>query len=436
MTNEWSLLDRELLQPFVLKGQNLEIGNDGSLPIVTTYSAAQEVLKLAKLPTDATATDKKARLEQVRRDIAGKTFQICYRNATANNDYQNAVSQQEQIKRESSKAGYVKPSLIYVPSQTLCAAPVVTSDTRGAWEKDYAKRQDQFDRQFGKVDAASSLLTFRIVGVTQDSPYADSSAQGDALGIIATIASSSLGARWVSPMSVEAASVPAQDIFKRAPVTIASSQEGYFAEYSTAETARTVLKTKTCRQPYGGYAPDSNMKLPLCSADGTSFTLGTFGSASLAIDDFKQGFRQIQLWAAIGVAIIASVILIGMIGRIIADARKETAVFRATGATRLMIAQIYLVYTLYLVVLMILIAMALGFGAALIVNAKYGPDAGVNMALLFNVADLSKPFVFYGLEPYDLGLISVTVLVAALIGASVPIAANIQRNPIRDMRDE
>ena len=48
------------------------------------------------------------------------------------------------------------------------------------------------------------------------------------------------------------------------------------------------------------------------------------------------------------VGAIAGVILMGMIGRIIADSRKETAVFRAVGASRLAVAQVYVAYTVYL----------------------------------------------------------------------------------------
>jgi len=437
VTSEWSLLDKELLEPFVLKGQNLTIGSDGSLPIVTTYTAAQEVLKLPKLPSNASATDEKARLEQVRAQIAGKTFQVCYRNVASNNDQQNAIQQQDDIKQNTGKTGYEKPHLIHAPSSALCQAPIVTSDTRSAEEKTYQQRQDQFDRQFGKLDATSQLVTFRIVGVTQDSPFSSGGGIMDVSSAVSMMTSSTLGVRWVSPTSVESSSVPAQDVFKRLSANVFGvAQEGYFAEYGDAATARTVLRTKTCRPSYGDPGTSAVAKLPVCSTAGTSFMLQAFGSASLAIDEFKQGFRGAQLWAALVIAIFAAIILIGVIGRIIADARKETAVFRATGATRLMIAQIYLVYTLYLVVLIVLVALALGFGAALILNAKYSADAGINMALLFNVADLSKPFLFYHLEPYDLGLISAAVLAAAVVGASVPIAANIRRNPIRDMRDE
>lgn len=439
MTDEWNLLDSELLQPFVLKGQDLAIGSDGSLPIIASYAAAQEVLKLPALTKNATVQEKKSRLETVRSQIAGKTFEICYRNNSSNTAYQAAIQQQEYIRQNSGKKDYQKPELIYKPSEMPCQAPVVVRDVRTVDTKLYQQHQDDFDRQFGKVDAYSQVLKFRIVGVAQDSPYANGGMQGGVLGltdILSTVMSSSVGARWVSPMSVRDSSLATKDVFALGPVALYASQEVYFAEYQDAQAARTVLTTKTCRPMFDNPTEASGTSIPPCSRSGTSYVLAPFGSASLAIDDFRSMFRRVQLIAALIVGVIAAVILIGMIGRIIADARKETAVFRATGASRFMVAQIYLAYTLCLVGLMIVIALALGFGVALWVDSQYGPDSSISMALLFNVADLSKQFTFYALEPYDIGVISLAVLGAAFVGAVIPISSNIQRNPIRDMRDE
>ena len=164
--------------------------------------------------------------------------------------------------------------------------------------------------------------------------------------------------------------------------------------------------------------------------------LQTYGSASLAIDEFQAGFRKVQLIAAGIIGVIAAVILMGMIGRIIADARKETAVFRALGASRLSISQIYLVYTLYLGILTVLIALVLGFGIALFVDSKLSPDASITMALLFNASDLAKQFHFYGLDFIDVGIISASIIGAALLGSLIPIAHNVRRNPIKDMRED
>lgn len=437
VTAEWNLFDAGLLEAFVLKGQNLEIGVDGSLPIVASYSAAQEVLKLPKLAGNATAQDKKERLEIVREQIAGKTFELCYRNNTSSADLASAIQMQEQIKQNSSKPDFIKPELIYKPSTEGCQAPVVERDVRTTDSKAYQSRQDEFDRQFGKKDPASQIIKFRIVGVTQDSPFATGMGGMGGLGdILNMILASSIGARWVSPTTVLENSAAAKDIFAISPVQM-YPQEVFFAEYSDADTARNVLNTKSCRLFYDvPLEVNSGSGSPACSEAGSSFTLQSFGSASLAVHDFKQGFRKVQFYAALIIGVIAAVILIGMIGRIIADARKETAVFRATGATRFMVAQIYLMYTLYLVLIMIALSLAIGFSVSLWLNSVYSPDASVNMALMFNIADLNKPFLFYGLDVYDIGVVSATVLTAALIGASVPIAGNIRRNPINDMRDE
>lgn len=437
VTDEWNLLDNELLLPFVLKGENLTIGSDGSLPIIASYAAAQEVLKLPALTKNATAQEKKSRLETVRSQIAGKTFEICYRNNSSSAAYQAALQQQEYIRQNSGKPDYQKPELIYKPSEVPCQTPLVVRDVRTADAKLYQKHQNEFDRQFGKVDSYNQVLKFRIVGVAQDSPYANG-VQGGAMGItdiLSTVMASSVGARWVSPMSIRDSSPATKDVFALAPVQLYNSQEAYFAEYQDAQTARTVLTTKTCR-PAFDIPAEAVTSIPTCSDKGTSYVLAPFGSASLAIDDFRNTFHRVQLLAALVIGVIAAVILIGMIGRIIADARRETAVFRATGASRFMVAQIYLAYTLCLVGLMIIMALVLGFSVALWVNSQYSADTSISMALLFNVTDLSKQFTFYALEPYDIGVISLAVLAAAFIGAVIPISSNIQRNPIRDMRDE
>lgn len=441
MTSEWNLLDKALLEPFLLPGQNLDIGNDGSIPIVASYSASQEVLKLTKLTRNATAEERKQRLEDVRKRIAGQTFEVCYRNYTSEQYYQEAVQQQQLLEMNKDKRDFVKPNLIYKLSDIPCSDPIIDKDTRSVEEKRYDIQKEKFDREFGEPASHNEILKFRIVGVTQDSPYgSEMSGSGSfgAMDIIYGITSSSLGAKWVSPLSVQNTSPSVQDVFAANSAYVFGSQNAYFAEYSNAEAARKALKERDCRVDYGGPVMDGqDTSLPACSVKGErSFSLMPYGSASLAIDDFRQAFRGFQMWAALIVGGVASVILMGVIGRIIADARKETAVFRATGASRLMIAQIYVMYTLFLVVIMILISMAIGIGLALLINHQYSPDASVNMALLFNVDDLSKQFTFYGLDFYDIGLISVSILVAAIVASSVPISGNIQRNPINDMRNE
>ncbi|HYH75392.1 MAG TPA: hypothetical protein VD735_05525, partial [Candidatus Saccharimonadales bacterium] len=53
--SSWSVMSSDLLKPFVLPGETLEKGTDGSMPVVVPLSAAEQILKMKKLP--ATASD-------------------------------------------------------------------------------------------------------------------------------------------------------------------------------------------------------------------------------------------------------------------------------------------------------------------------------------------------------------------------------------------
>lgn len=428
----WTLMDDDLMKPFLLPGQDLKKGKDGSIPLIISYSAAQELLKLSKLDAKTTLQQKKQRLSDVRRNIAGKSFDVCYRNDASHVELETAISQQADIKQNANKKDYQKPDLLYGLPKKPCTSPVVQRDVRTASTKDYENKLIQLNRQFGAQEPQSELMHFRIVGVSPDRSFPMGTLSVEDL--LSMVTSSTLGSSWVSPMSIRDSSTATQDIFRQPLTSFYEPTEFYLAEYTSTDVARDVLKNHNCVVQY----PDMPLETDqvACSRDGRPFALHSFGSASLALDDIKASFRQFQLMAAVVIAVLASIILMGMIGRIIADARKETAVFRAVGASRLTVAQIYVTYTIYLVVLIVLVAFAIGLCVAMYIDARYGPSTSVTMALLFNVADLSKEFHYYSLDWYDAGLITAVVAFASLIGAAVPIAHNIQRNPIRDMRDE
>jgi len=128
--------------------------------------------------------------------------------------------------------------------------------------------------------------------------------------------------------------------------------------------------------------------------------------------------------------------MIGTIGKIIADNRKETSVFRAVGAKRHEIAQIYLLYTGILATLSFLVALVIGLGVAIYAEAAYSPGLSVQAALAFNSSDLHKTFHLITFNALDLLKILGFALLVSLVSSSVPIAHNLSRNPIKDMREE
>lgn len=432
----WSLMSKDLMTPFVLNGQSLEVGEDGSVPIIIPFNVAEKVLELAPLTNDASSDVKRQRIEQVRQKIAGQTISVCYRNAASMQALSDATMLQKSIAKNKDKKDYQKPSRIYKPSEKPCQAPVLESDTRTSEEKQYDKKITQFNQEMGtQVDAVQQQLTFRVVGVT---PRMNPSP--DSIGAILTmILNPSFnigrgGFPWATPYeSVNEMPVIKSIFLEQDPVSqlgYGGVRTVYYAEAKNADIARAAMQ-RSCKIDFTGDGP-----VVSCKTDDGRYTFNSFGSASLAIDQFRKSFDRFQLIVAGIIAVIAGIIIMGIIGRIIADSRKETAIFRAVGASRLMIAQIYSTYGMFIIAYTIGLAVILGFVAAMVVDMIYAESAGLQMAIIYNVKDLSMPFHFYGIDITSIGVIIGAIALTVFVGMLFPILANVRRRPITDMRDE
>ena len=161
-----------------------------------------------------------------------------------------------------------------------------------------------------------------------------------------------------------------------------------------------------------------------------------FGSNSIVLDEVRQQITPIIWYALLGVVGVAAFILMLTISRTIADSRKESAVFRALGATRLDIAQIYLTYTLLLAGLIALFAIFAELVAAAVVNNAFSADLSVTARYVISPRDLSLEFKLFALNLPALALTVASIIAAALLASLVPLLRNTRRNPIKDMRDE
>ena len=198
-------------------------------------------------------------------------------------------------------------------------------------------------------------------------------------------------------------------------------------EFASADQARSFDRATRCE----GSSKDKD----LC-ADGISNFVMPFGSNSIVLDEVRQQITPIIWYALLGVVGVAAFILMLTISRTIADSRKESAVFRALGATRLDIAQIYLTYTLLLAGLIALFAIFAGLVAAAVVNNAFSADLSVTARYVISPRDLSLEFKLFALNLPALALTVASIIAAALLASLVPLLRNTRRNPIKDMRDE
>ncbi len=439
MSNNWQSFSDELLLPFVLPGQSLAIADDGAVPVLAPYNALEELMGLEALPKSAGARAKLDRLQEVRRKSAGDTFQMCYRNATSLSRLNTAISQQDELTRNKSNKDYVKPELIYKLPSEPCGDVGVERDVRSAETKKLDAKQEEFRRVFGEPLPQTRTVVFKIVGIVPDG--SDTSAS-TVQQILQSLLSSSVGNAWFTPAKAVEADPLLKSLFVVNPAQGYGAQ--YYIELDSANNGRRFIDEQSCNpdfsiimsQPSGSVVDVGSDPFAQCASEGKYFSLMPFGSNSLALEEFKRGFNKFFKIFVIIVMAIASLIMMGIVARIIADSRRETAVFRAIGAKRLDIAQIYLTYVVIICTFIGVLATLGGILVGRYLQSRFGTDMQVAASIAFNAQDVNRAFSFSRITTGDLFTVWGVIFAVGGISSILPLLSNLRRNPINDMRDD
>lgn len=441
-TSSWSLLSADLLKTFTLDGTVPEVSKDGVLPIVVPYSAVEQLLKLKPLPASASANARLERLKEVRARAGSVEFGVCSRNASSTDLINQALTSKRELEQNKGNKNYEKPSLIYDTPTEPCGAARIIRDIRTNDEKVMAAKWDSFRQLFGQEVPAQSILRFRVVGVAPDPPGFNAAFLD---GLISSILTSNIGVNWYTPLEARKANPVLQNLFPDQQSN--GRANSFYVELPTAESAKQMLDGASCDLSALSGIPGPNSEGPPpaaqitgqvddCAKNGKPFYLLPYGSSSLAINELQKVFGKVFKIAALVVTVIAAIILMGTLGRIIADARRETAVFRAIGAKRLDIAQVYITYALVIALMIGLCAILSGFGLSQIAQSKWGAEFTIKALVAYNARDLTRQFHLYAWSSHDLLYIMLAAVSAGLISTILPLLRNLRRNPIRDMRDE
>lgn len=431
--NSWGSLSGELLEPFMLPGQNTKQGSDGSIPIIVPNNAAEQMLKLEALPPSANSHDRLDRTKEIRTKAPDVRFQACYRNSTSAGLLSQAISQKADIDAHKNDKNYRQPDLVYGLPTEPCGAVPVTRDVRSSAEKTYAAKQEQFERMFGKAEPVQQTLSFRIVGITPDMDFGGAISIGQ---LFRSIIASSLGGGWYMPDDFTTSNPLIAAMFSNDADAFTNFTQR-FVEFNTAQSAKAFLEKENCEIDYGKISANGRFNpQEICEEQGHPFTLGSYGSNSIALESFGKGFTKVFRIAALAISAIAAIIMMGTVGRMIADSRRETAVFRAIGAKRMDIAQIYITYAILLSLLVATFALIVGFALSSIANMRFSPELTVEAINAFNANDLNKTFTLYAFYWSDILMLIGLSLVVGLLSAVFPLLRNLRRNPIRDMRDD
>ena len=417
-------LDGSLTRPFISTEFD---SSKGEVPVVFPVSAAEKLLKLKKLDASASPEAKLERMKEIRSRVGELTIGFCYRNVTSEDLYNKAVEQSIEMKRRAGDSNYQKPSLIYnLPEDGSCGAVTIASDKRTAEEKKIEQNYNQYYKELGqdRPEPSQQKIVFRGVGISGD---ADTLSEAWSIqGVVASLLSSNLGYfTWSIPSDL-LDKLPEDNPSRILVKQLSQGDENKFnpAMYAMGGTYVVEFSDKDeARQSLTKSSSDETFVMP-------------FGSNVLLVDEAREWLDKAAKWIFLTVGIIASIILAGIIGRTVADGRRESAVFRAVGASRGDIASIYGSYVLLLCARVVLSTALVGLGSALLVHLVYSKDATFGAQVAYAAADTNRQFNLFDLSsPYVLWIVA-TIFIAGLVASIIPIVLGARRSPMRDMRNE
>lgn len=421
------ILDESLLNYYFLPHRAHATSNE--IPVFISYNDAAVLLGKKPLPTTAQPQQHIERIRELRNEAGNITIQVCYRNNASSHLIQQALDQQRTAANKPKNEFDVKPSIEYaLPAADSCGGAIVKKDNRSASEKMADEKLQKFNQQFSteNITPQQAKLTYRVVGLLPDTAYGD-----DLKSKLAGALNANMPSRWIIPKQTFEAGA-AKTYLPNILTTERQELSGGLSdttiyEFSDAEHARAFYHASMCNnQP---------KNKDLC-VDGVSNFTQPFGSNSLVIKELQQQLTPILWYSLLGVIGVAAFILMLTISRTVADSRKESAIFRALGATRLDIAQIYIMYTLLLAGLITLFAITAGLIGAGVIDALYSADFSTAARYIIMPRDLNTTFQLFAFDPRIIALAAVSIVAAALIGSILPLARNTRRNPMKDMRDE
>lgn len=427
---QFTLVDDELIAPFITA--KVPAATATGVPVLITAEDALATfgtsMDLPKRPKDKGAQIRW--FHAVRDRVSGGTFVSCYRNDSERARIEEARTQAQEIAANKGNRDYVQPDLLLALPTTPCGAVTVAKDSRTAAVKKAQENLVAFQQEFRPTPAPrAELVTFQVVGLLPSPAPSNSGIDAVLSGLVGT----NYGFGAVIP-ATSLAELPEalrhDSLFSLTPPPSADpfmgpmGQDLFIASFRTVDQARQAVAENSCQMNW----------TPACES--AAFSLQTYGTNYLAVDDIVRQLRPVIIGLLAVAFGIATIIIWAMMGRVIADSRRETAVFRAIGAKRSDITAVYVTYSLWVAARIVVFAGLLGLLIAGTIHVLYADEATKTAQLAYAVFSPEPRFGFLGFGSPVLWWILGGIVVMSLIAITPPLLRNIRRNPIRDMRDE
>lgn len=420
----YSYTDQNLLARYLTTTDTSKL--KGIPVIVSTQEAVSLFGNEQNIDSEPTSEEqKKEWIQNIQQKLTGHTYSVCYRNQTEQTMLEKIQKDYTDLK-STPKQDYVKPKVTHAYPTEECGPIRTEQDSRTTIEKQASLKLIADQKKLGTYsEPHHELVTFQIVGFKHAQPFTDYS-KGAQEYIQSLLSPQSTTSAIDIPIQMYD-SLPDELKFDASKITnensLAAANEDFVPrvlEFKAIEEARLFLDNETCA-----------LSSTECKKQ---FLAAPYGSNFLIVDEITKLFFKIASIIFPLATALAAVIIWFTVSRVIIDSRKETAVFRAMGALRLQIAQIYITYVLLMAFFILLTSAAIGLSLGLIVNQLYGPGLASTASSAFGIIDNAPLFtLFSATSPLLLGL-SLLIILVSILASIQPLLRNVRRNPIEDLR--
>ncbi|PID30529.1 hypothetical protein CR983_02645 [Candidatus Saccharibacteria bacterium] len=419
---QYQRIDQALLETYIAEPNERRQQAGDAIPVVLPVDAAIKTFgktyDLPERPKDSSQLIDWYRT--LSEKLNGRTYETCYRNP------QSLAQIEEALPAKSDDTVQTRYRL---PDPTSCGAAELVDQSMA----EEARTREQFERETNPFyqPAAQQKVRFVIVGVTPMSFH--QIASGGLEGLVASF----VGVTDLNSAKIPDAMYRALPQEKRHESILFDSQESAYEmnEYARqSSTVRFGSRADAARFITEQSCQNDGLWIEKCPDD-RPLILSAYGTNYMAIREFSEFTRPIFMTIFIILATVAGIIIMAMMGRVMAENRRETAVFRAIGATRLDIAKVYLLYALATAICIALFACLLGLMISGTLEILYAARATDYAQLAFGVLDQNIGFHFVAI-PLVAWFILAGVVALGVIGVLPALLRNLRRNPISDMRDE
>lgn len=401
-------VEQDMMRTQLYKGQSAGWNPGDPYPMYVSYSFLEKLSgkSFARVSTDA----KNKGYRELMQAYAGKELAYCYRN-TAALDQLDQVARYNYEATKDDKAS-TKPLDMPVCSgfdqATLKKLEIITDGQDPAAKPLFPPRPTPTPETI--------KMSFKIVGyVPSPAKYGTTDAVTQILTGITSLPTGSY------PGIIPTEVINQEPRLKRFADTSLGMPVNLFADFETREQQIAFL--------------ENGCKGDECSK-GTVPAVSPFGNVGLTFAGVIRGITKFLVIAVSVVMVIAGLMIMFTISKVIADSTKEIAVFRALGARRRDIAQVYFTYGFMLAGSAVLWAFVLASIGTAIASNLYADKMAAGLVQATGAYDQSVTVVLWGIQPLWLAAIIAALTVAAFVGIGVPVTANLRRKLINALREE